>query len=85
MRKIVDEFKGVRLFNDIEDEALRNGNRAVVMANIFEDNVNKEGKVTDKGSALLIGYFGCIKEEERKGVYSRVEAELKKRGYTEEK
>lgn len=76
-----NEYKGFGLFTDIADEALRNRNRAVVLANMAEDNMNKEGRITPKGAGLVMGYFNAVPEAERQDVYQRFQVNLKQRGF----
>lgn len=75
-----NEFKGYSLFNDVEDQALRNRNRAVIMANILEHNT-KGMQVSPKGAALILGYFSNIPKEEREEVEKNFEQFAKERGY----
>lgn len=77
------QYKGFDLFDDIEDEALRNRNRAVVMANIVEDNT-KALRINAKGAGLLIGYFSAILPEDKKSVRKLFEEFVKQRGYVHE-
>lgn len=79
----MNNYKGFDLFNDIEDEALRNRNRAVVMANIVEDNT-KAKRINAKGAGLLIGYFNAIVSEDKRNVRKLFEEFVKQRGYTHE-
>jgi hypothetical protein len=74
------EYKGYSLFNDIEDDALRIRNRAVVMANIAEMNT-KQRKITAKGAGLLVGYFTLVPDVEKKTVMERFGEFMKERGY----
>ena len=76
-----NNYKGFSLFNDIEDETLRDRNRGVTMANIVEMNYdNKAKKITPKGASLVIGYFNQIALEQRKQVSLVFERFLKERG-----
>lgn len=77
-----NNYKGFSLFNDIEDETLRDRNRGVTMANIVEMNYdNKAKKITPKGASLVIGYFNQIALEQRKKVSLVFERFLKERGF----
>lgn len=77
-----NNYKGFSLFNDIEDETLRDRNRGVTMANIVEMNYdNKAKKITPKGASLVIGYFNQIALEQRKQVSLVFERFLKERGF----
>lgn len=75
-----NEMKGYSLFNDIEDPALRNRNRYVVLANMAETHT-KQKKITEKGTFLILSYFNAIPEGDRFEVYSGFKAEMKRRGY----
>jgi hypothetical protein len=81
MTQQVNEYKGFSLFSDIEDISLRNRNRAVVLANIAEDHVNKEKRISPKGAALVLGYFSQIPTDERDGVMQRFSENMKQRGF----
>ena len=75
-----NEFKGFSLFNDIEDVSLRNRNRAVVLANMADDN-NKNNMISAKGGALILGYFQSLPEEDRADVRNRFAERMKELGY----
>ena len=75
-----NEYKGFSLFKD-QDEPLRSRNRSVVLANIAEDNLTKEKKITPKGAALMIGYFNEIPKEERNEVLGAFVANMNQRGF----
>lgn len=75
-------FKGFSLFNDIEDAKLRDLNRAITMTNIVEMNFNeKEQKISQKGTALIIGYFNQVNPAHRKEVGKMFERFLQQRGF----
>lgn len=76
----MNNFKGFDLFNDIEDFALRTRNRAVVMANMAEDNT-KGPLISPKGAGLILGYFGAIPEGERVAANEKFLENMKQRGY----
>ena len=76
-----NEFKGYSLFNDIEDFDLRNRNRAVILANIMEDNLTAKKKVTGKGSTLILGYFLNVPEVDRKSVRDKFAKAITERGF----
>ena len=76
-----NEFKGYSLFNDIEDFDLRNRNRAVILANIMEDNLTPKKKVTGKGSTLILGYFLNVPEVDRKSVRDKFAKAITERGF----
>jgi len=73
-------YKGYTLFNDIEDDKLRNRNRAVLMANIAEFNIRQK-KITPRGAGLIIGYFAEIPLKERKEVMESFSEHMRERGY----
>lgn len=75
-----NEYKGYSLFNDVEDLALQERNRAVIMCNIVEHNTHK-GQITPRGAGLAMGYFSKIPAEQRKGVEEKFEELVKGRGY----
>lgn len=76
----MNEFKGFSLFNDIEDEGLRNRNRAVVMANMAS-NHNKNGRITAGAAGLILGYFSALSVPDRKAVMPGFLEQMKERGF----
>lgn len=77
-----NDFKSYSLFNDIEDMDLRNRNRAVVLANIAQDHIDRKSKrVSIKGAALILGYFGCVDMEDRQSVQEKFSANMHQRGF----
>jgi hypothetical protein len=77
-----NDYKGFSLFNDIEDIELRNRNRAVILTNLMEDNINKKTlKVSMKGADLILNYFNLIPQEERKDVTERFTQGMLQRGF----
>ena len=74
------QYKGFDLFDDIEDEALRTRNRAVVLANMVEDNT-KNRLVTPKGAALILGYFNALLPADREVVRVKFMEFVTQRGY----
>lgn len=81
MQKKLNEFKGFSLFNDIDNRDLRSRNRAVLLANITEDNLTKNKRLTEKGTVLVLGYFTSIPEDERINVQIAYEQALRERGF----
>jgi len=73
-------YKGFFLFNDIEDYALKTRNRAVVLANIAEDNSQKR-LISPKGASLILGYFQQIPSDEREDVKNKFSETMTERGY----
>lgn len=75
-----NEYRGFSLFNDLEDKELQLRNRAVVMSNIAEQ-YTKAKKITLKGASLILGYFDCIPNEDRKALEDRFKITMKERGF----
>lgn len=69
------------LFNDIEDHTIRNYNRGVTMANIFEDHP-AEGGVSASGMAELINYFKQISDVEKGAVIECFRVTMESRGFS---
>ena len=84
MTEQTNEFKGFSLFNDIKEDTLRIRNRAVVLANIAEDNSQK-GLISMKGASLIFGYFKLIPPHEQYTVQNKFEEMMKERGFKEVK
>lgn len=79
---INDNFRGFSLFNDIEDVELKNRNRAVILTNMAEDNMDrKTKKINMKGTTFVLGYFNLIPEEERADVKNRFMEGMAQRGF----
>lgn len=74
-------YKGFDLFDDIEDEALRTRNRAVVLANMVEDNT-KNRLVSPKGASLILGYFNTLRPADREAVRVKFMEFVAQRGYS---
>lgn len=78
----MDQFKGFALFNDVEDIALRNRNRAVVLCNIAIDHTKKATKrISPRGAGLVLGYFNSIPADDRKDVEERFKQRMLESGY----
>ena len=72
----------LNLFNDVEDVAIRNNNRAAIMANLFEDNILQGKRNTSaKGAAYIMSYFTCIPKVDRKSVCKVYRDMMGKRGF----
>lgn len=76
----LNEFKGFSLFNDIEDQELRTRNRAVVLCNMAQDH-SKNRKVSPMGSALILGYFLNVPDEEKMIVKDAFVGQMAARGF----
>lgn len=82
MNQKYNDYKSYSLFNDIEDVELRNRNRAVVLANIAEDNIDRKSKrVSVKGANLILGYFACVLDTDREDVKNKFSDNMKQRGF----
>lgn len=73
-------YKGFSLFNDIEDAVLRLRNRAVVLANIAEDNT-KDRLISPKGAGLVLGYTSKLPKEDVASVTESFKNEMIRRGF----
>lgn len=82
---MTDNYKGYALFNDVEDVNLRTRNRAVVMANMYEDypEPNAKGAVSKKGALLIFGYMDAIPANERNATLKEFYQQMEARGYKE--
>ena len=76
-----NEYKGFSLFNEIQDKELRTRNRAVILANITEDNLTPNKRVTPKGAVLILGYFTCIPDEEKAEAEAACYKLMQERGF----
>lgn len=77
---MLNNYKGFELFNDIEDTALRNRNRAVVLANMAEDH-SKDRRINVKGVSLIVGYFNQVPERDRADVKERFAQAMRERHF----
>lgn len=73
-------YKGYDLFDTLEDRALRIRNQAVVLANIAQDN-SKGHLLSKRATALILGYFGCIANEDRNDVEQAFTLQMSQRGF----
>jgi len=80
MLKEQNEFQGYTLFNDIEEAALRNRNRGVVMSNMAEFHM-KDKKISPKGALLIIGYMKSVPEVDRISVMKEFSEQMEQRGF----
>lgn len=76
-----NDYKGFSLFNDVEDKALQNRNRAVILTNIMEQYTDKNKFTTPRGTALVVGYFDCIPQADRKDVLDQFEIQMIERNF----
>lgn len=67
-------------FNDVENKELRVRNRAVVMANIWEDHSDGK-KLSPLGTKLLFTYFNNVPEEEKKVTFDTFKSHMTVRGF----
>lgn len=75
-----NEFRGFSLFNDIKDDLLRIRNRAVVLANMAEDNT-VDDLISPKGASLIFGYFKLVPPHEKFAVQQKFEEQMRQRGF----
>ncbi len=75
-----NDLHGYLLFHDIEDKDLQAHNRAVCLANIFEDN-SRKGQSSSRGMDLLREYFELIPEGDRALAYFHFQSIMGSRGY----
>ena len=60
------------LFNHVQDSELRNHNRAVYIANMYEDNTPKGTKAVNQlGAIRIMKYFSEIPKEDKKEVLEK--------------
>lgn len=77
----IQTFKGYSLFVEIEDFALRARNRAVIMANIFEEHYNSAlGKVSALGLKNILEYFKEVPDLDKAQAFAAFNTILQERG-----
>lgn len=82
MNQKYNDFKTYSLFNDIEDVELRNRNRAVVLANMAQDHIDRKTKrVSMKGAALILGYFNNVDVADRDDVKDQFSQRMHQMGF----
>lgn len=75
-----NSVRGYSLFNEIEDKDLQSRNRAVVLANIIEDNMHeKSGAVTPACMVITGEYFKAIDTKDAAAVYTFLQGEIMER------
>lgn len=70
---VKNEYCGYGLFNDVEDQDVKDYNRGRLIVNILEDNSDGNGKISQRGAALSAGYLLSIPANERAGAYAEAE------------
>lgn len=70
----------LELFTEVKDAQLRARNRAIVMANIFEDNAQGDN-ISTRGAAQLFGYYKRVPEVEKAITFEAFKANMTERGY----
>jgi len=73
-------YKGFCLFTDIPDYILKTRNRAIVLANLAQDN-SEDQRINAKGAALILGYFQQIPTDEREDVKNKFTETMNERGF----
>lgn len=76
------DIKGYSLFDDVQDRRLRIRNQAIVLANIFEDNMLGMS-INKRGTELTLAYFQSVKDEDKQAVYTRYAEVMGERGFKE--
>jgi hypothetical protein len=79
----MNTYKGYSLFDEVKDQALRTRNRAVVMANMYEDYPDPENKdyVSRKGALMIFTYMERVPEKERAELVTEFHKQMGERGY----
>lgn len=69
-------------FDEVQDNRIRNRNRAVTLANLFEDHMEPNKRVTSqKGAALILAYFAKLPDDDKKTVYEDYKKVMLERGF----
>ena len=80
----MDEVEGYPLFKEMEDKGLQTRNRAIVFANIVEDNLYaKTGMLTEGGKLLVSTYWEAIGGHDNDELGDTIIKELEERGILE--
>ena len=85
---MISNHKGYALFLDVDSRSQRISNQAVVLANIFEDNLERSGPlrglyISKRGIGLTLGYFNNVAKEDRSAVTTRYSEIMNERGFME--
>lgn len=72
-------YKGMPLFNDVEERSIQTNNRAAVMANTMQEHSQKS-KVSPRGLSLILGYFNELPVFDRAAVNEAFKEQLVQRG-----
>lgn len=75
----VNTYKGLPLFNDVQDKKLQIINRGAIMANILQEHL-QGSNVSRQGLGLILGYFHQLMPIDRKSVKASFEQHLTERG-----
>ena len=83
-----NKFKGYATFNEVEDRNIRTKNQAIILSNIFEDNLkevgsNKAKVVSPQGASLVIQYFKEIRAEDKQVVLEKYGHIMIEKGFKE--
>tara|TARA_R110000851_G_scaffold321360_1_gene486756 strand:- start:380 stop:637 length:258 start_codon:yes stop_codon:yes gene_type:complete len=72
----------LEMFNDTEDKDIRNNNRAAIMANTFEDNIQQGKRTTSSlGGMQVLAYFSRIPKADKAQVYKKFQGIMKQRDF----
>lgn len=77
------EKKAPNLFKDIKNRSIRTRNQATIMANLFEDNINKKRGVSSSGAATIMHYFTQVDNEDKDTVFKQYKEIMLERGFEE--
>jgi hypothetical protein len=73
------------MFTEVTDSRVRNRNRAVMMSNLFEDNVPRGKSTTSaRGGALVMQYFSRVPDEDKGKVLEDYKLVMQERGFVGE-
>jgi len=76
---IDDSIEGYSLFSHVRDTTLQRKNRAMAVANIIQDNLTKDGLVSQGGMYKSMKYWDALPDEEKTKVYQQVACILEDR------
>ena len=74
----------ITTFDKVENSVIRRRNQAMIMANLFEDNIPNKKKVTSaRGAALVIAYFLKVPNADKAKTYENYRSIMEDRGFKE--
>lgn len=78
------KYKGYNLFNSVKPKEIQANNRGAMMANIFGEFAQKDGRASPRALSLIMGYFQEIPQEERADAKLAFHHHAKERGFINE-